>query len=256
MKTVAVIQARMQSVRLPGKVLAEVQGAPLLAHVVNRARLAVKLDAVVVATSVHQADDSIARFCLEAGIDLLRGSCDDVLDRYHDAARMFGADVIVRLTADCPLADPEVIDRVVSAFQQGSFDYVSNTLACTYPDGLDVEVFSRESLVRSWRQARLNSDREHVTSYMVNHPKLFRLACVRNDVDLSAMRWTVDHPEDLEFMRQVYSQCGPAHFGMAEVLALLDRQAALREINSGFERNEGYRRSLNEDCSAETTVAQ
>ena len=256
MKTVAVIQARMQSVRLPGKVLAEVQGRPLLAHVVNRARRAEALDAVVVATSVHQADDVIARFCRNTGIDLFRGSCDDVLDRYHGAARMFGADVIVRLTADCPLTDPEVIDRVVSAFQQGSLEYVSNTLACTYPDGLDVEVFSRESLVRAWRQARLNSDREHVTSYMVNHAKLFRQACVRNDVDLSPMRWTVDHPEDLEFMHQIYSQCGPAHFGMAEVLALLNRQPALREINRDFERNDGYRQSLNEDYSAETTVVQ
>ncbi len=256
MTTVAVIQARMRSVRLPGKVLAEVQGAPLLAHVVNRARRAEALDAVVVATSTDQADDGIARFCREAGIDLFRGSCDDVLDRYHDAAQLFGADVIVRLTADCPLTDPEVIDRVVRAFQEGSLDYVSNTLVCTYPDGLDVEVFSRECLVRAWRQARLNSDREHVTSYIVNHPNLFRLACVRNDVDLSAMRWTVDHSEDLEFIRQVYSQCGPAHFGMAAVLALLDRQPALREINRGFERNEGYRQSLKQDYSAETTVVQ
>ena len=165
MRTVAIIQARMQATRLPGKVLADLEGKPVLRRVVDRARRASTLDAVVVATSDNPADDVLAGFCREFGTDCFRGSRDDVLDRYRRAAECFQAEVVVRLTADCPLLDPQVIDRVVRAYGQGEFDYVSNALECTYPDGLDTEVFSYKSLERAWREARRQSEREHVSSY-------------------------------------------------------------------------------------------
>ena len=253
MRTVAIIQARMQATRLPGKVLADLEGKPVLRRVVDRARRASTLDAVVVATSDNPADDVLAGFCREFGTDCFRGSRDDVLDRYRRAAECFQAEVVVRLTADCPLLDPQVIDRVVRAYGQGEFDYVSNALECTYPDGLDTEVFSYKSLERAWREARRQSEREHVSSYITRHPELFRLHNVLCDEDLSDLRWTVDEPEDLEFVRAVYRGCGPGPFGMSEVLRLLQEQPQLIEINRRFKRNEGYARSLREDRVMESS---
>ncbi len=255
MRTVAIIQARMQSTRLPGKVLADVAGAPLLMRVVERAQRASLLDAVVVATSEAEADDCIARFCQEHSLQCFRGSEGDVLDRYHEAALHFNAEVIVRLTADCPLLDPLVIDRVVQTFSEGSVDYVSNTLECTYPDGLDTEVFSRDCLARARRLAQMKSEREHVTAYIVKHPESFALGGVRNAVNLSHMRWTVDEPEDLEFVRAIYLARGPDSFGMAEVLALLHAQPSLSKINAGFARNQGYQESLSQDLRAASAVS-
>jgi spore coat polysaccharide biosynthesis protein SpsF len=247
-KIVAIIQARMGSSRLPGKVLADIGGQPMLHHVVRRTQLAKSLDAVVVATSTAQADEAVARCCVDSGIACFRGSEDDVLDRYHGAATHFGADTVVRLTADCPFLDPEVIDKVVATFDKGLYDYVSNTLECTYPDGLDTEVFTRASLDRAWREARWRSEREHVTPFIKNHPELFRLRNVSHRDDLSAMRWTVDEPSDLEFARRVYSYFTPAHFRMADMLALLSEFPAMATINAAIGRDEGYRKSVREDA--------
>lgn len=247
MRIVAIIQARMSSTRLPGKVLADIAGNPMLYHVVSRARQAQTLDMVAVATSKGRADDDLEHFCLEAGIPCFRGSEDDVLDRYYQAAKHFEADIVVRLTADCPLLDPLVIDKVVRVFQEGDFDYVSNTIQCTYPDGLDTEMFSHSTLERAWREAHLKSEREHVTSYIYNHPELFHLGNVSNNTDLSALRWTVDEPDDLEFVRAVYAHFGASYLGMGEVLNLLRRQPELGGVNAGFTRNEGYQKSLRED---------
>jgi spore coat polysaccharide biosynthesis protein SpsF (cytidylyltransferase family) len=248
MTTVAIIQVRMTSSRLPGKVLAMVAGQPLLYHVVRRARRARTLDMVVVATTDGPADDGVARLCEDSSVPYFRGSEDDVLDRYYQAANAFKADVIVRLTADCPLLDPAVIDKVVREFQSGSYDYVSNTIIPTYPDGLDTEVFLHSTLKRAWQEARLKSEREHVTPYIWKQPALFRLLNVENEPDLSALRWTVDEPQDLEFVRRVYSCMGSVpDFGMQEVLDLLHSHPELKDVNAGFERNEGYQESLRED---------
>lgn len=252
MKTVAIIQARMTSTRLPGKVMVNVAGKPLIHYVVTRAQRARSLDLVAAATSDRPTDDVIARFCEAAGVPYYRGSEEDVLDRYYQAARHFQADVIVRLTADCPLLDPVVIDRVVSFFHSGEFDYVSNTLELSFPDGLDTEVIRREALERAWHEARLTSEREHVTAYICKHTELFRLANVRHEEDLSALRWAVDEPQDLEFVRRVYTYLGSSpSFGMAEVIALLRDNPELRSINAQFERNEGYQKSLREDTLIE-----
>ena len=166
MRTVAVIQARMGSTRLPNKVLAELGGRPMLAQVVARVRRARTIDEVVVATTTTRHVDVIEDFCAREGIACFRGSEDDVLDRYYQAARAFNADVVVRITADCPLHDPEVIDAIVGHFDPARHDYVSNTIRRSYPDGLDTEVIAMAALERAWRGATWASEREHVTPYI------------------------------------------------------------------------------------------
>ena len=250
MKTMAIIQARMASSRLPGKVLADIIDKPMLYHVVYRAQQVPSLSLVAVATSAGLADDAVACFCAESNIPCFRGSEYDVLDRYYHAARHFDADIVVRLTADCPLLDPLVIDKVVQTFREGDFDYVSNFLECTYPDGLDTEVFWRPVLEQAWAEARLRSEREHVTSYIHRNPEIFRLGNVRNGENLSALRWTVDEPEDLEFVRAVYGYLKSIpSFGMVDILALLHKHPELNKINARFMRNEGYTKSVREDLS-------
>ncbi len=246
---VAIIQARMSSRRLPQKVMAEIIGKPMLYHVVKRAERAEMINKVIIATSDHCADDTIEAFCKDNAVNCFRGSLDDVLERYYQAARYFKAEVIVRLTADCPLLDPDVIDRVIETFFRGGYDYVSNMLECSYPDGLDTEVFSFEALERAWREAKLKSEREHVTPYIRNHPELFRLGNVSHMENISHMRWTVDDPRDIDFVRSVFERLGNSHFGMKEILNLLKKHPELSAKNAGIERNEGYLKSLREDCT-------
>ena len=217
---VAVVQARMGSTRLPGKVLADVEGRPLLARVVERARRAARLVDVVVATTTHVEDDAVEALCGALGVRCVRGSERDVLDRYRQAARAAGAAQVARITADCPLLDPAVVDRVIATYEAGEYEYVSNVEPPTWPDGLDVEVLSRETLERVWRMATLPSEREHVTLHVRSHRDRFRVANVENDVDLSALRWTVDESTDLAFVRRVYARLGDAPFGTEQVLAL------------------------------------
>jgi spore coat polysaccharide biosynthesis protein SpsF (cytidylyltransferase family) len=244
---VAIVQARMGSSRLPGKVLADIEGAPMLELVVERVRQAKLVATVIVATSTNPSDASVDALCRQLGIACFRGSEEDVLDRYYCAAQWIGADVVVRITADCPLVDPRVVEKVVDRYLAGGCDYVSNTCPPTFPDGLDVEAFSFAALERSWREARWSSEREHVTAYVRSHPELFRTANAEHDHDLSAMRWTVDCPRDLEFVRLVYHHVGRRIFGMAEVLQVLELHPELATVNAGIERNEGYRRSIRED---------
>jgi glutamate-1-semialdehyde 2,1-aminomutase len=252
MKTVAIIQARMGSTRLPGKVLQDLAGRPVLGRVVERAKRAQHLDAVTVATSTAAADDAVAAWCADSGVPCFRGSEADVLDRYAGAAREFGAGVVVRLTADCPLIDPDVIDMVVAAYFAQPCDYAANIIEPTFPDGLDTEVFSCATLQRAAEEAQLPSEREHVTPYILSHPELFRLVSVRGERDLSAMRWTVDEPRDLALAREIYALLGDGEFGMREVLALVEAHPHLLARNAGIERNEGYRRSLEVDASQGT----
>lgn len=243
----AVIQARMSSTRLPGKVLMEIGGKPALYHVVNRVRKAAAIDRVIVAASRNPADDSLQSYCETLDVVCFRGDENDVLDRFYQAAVQYPAGVIVRITADCPLLDPSVTDRVVQAFLDERCDYASNTLICTYPDGLDVEVFTFQALERAWREARLLSEREHVTPYIKKHPEIFRLKNVKHDCDLSSLRWTLDEPADLEFIRAVYDGASREFFGMEEILSWLQSHPELGRINQGIQRNEGYQKSLRED---------
>jgi glutamate-1-semialdehyde 2,1-aminomutase/spore coat polysaccharide biosynthesis protein SpsF len=246
-KVVAIVQARMGSTRLPGKVLAEIAGHPMLWHVVNRVRGARSVDKVVVATSNRSSDDAVAEFCVQNDIEFFRGHETDVLDRFYHTARHFNADVVVRITADCPLIDPQVVDRVVNTYLDGEYDYVTNTLRYTYPDGMDVEVFSFAALEKAWGEARLPAEREHVTPYLRASGR-FRVFDVENEVDLSKrnLRWTVDEPADLEFVRAIYARLGgdKQPFGFSDILELLDKEPDLMQINSAIVRNEGYYKSL------------
>ncbi len=193
----------MTSTRLPGKVLSDVGGAPLLERMIRRVLLARRLDAVWVATTVNQTDNPIVLLCERLGVSVFRGDEHDVLGRYLQTAIKAAADVIVRLTADCPLVDPSLIDRAVALYVQGDFDYVSNAVKRTYPDGLDVEVFSRAALERAFREATRPYDREHVTPYMQGPG--FRIGHLCHHIDLSHVRWTVDVAEDLEVVRRLFT---------------------------------------------------
>jgi spore coat polysaccharide biosynthesis protein SpsF len=236
-QTVAIIQGRMSSSRLPGKILIDIGGEPMLLRVVERARKAKTVDMVVFATTVDPSDDPVEAFCKEQGIPCFRGSLPDVLDRFYQAARMVQADTIVRLTADCPLIDPGLIDETVTLFRQSRADFAANRLPPpfkrTYPIGLDCEVCSFAALERAWQEASAPHDREHVMPYLYEVEGRFKVALLNYPVNHGSQRWTVDTPEDLELVRQLYARlAGRADFTWLDVLALIECEPALARINA------------------------
>lgn len=209
----------------------------MLVRVVNRVHRATTLNKIVVATSAENTDDVIADFCNAYPVPLFRGSELDVLDRYFQAAQTHAADIVVRITCDCPLIDPEVLDRVVGAFIQERSDYACNDIGRGFPRGLDVEVMSMAALERAWNEASAPYQRVHVTPYFYQNPALFRCLTVTDEDDHGPYRWTVDTVEDLEFVRAIYSRLGPGDaFGWREILALLDHEPELASINSGVQQ--------------------
>ncbi|MCC6502377.1 MAG: glycosyltransferase family protein [Deltaproteobacteria bacterium] len=244
---VAIVQARMSSTRLPGKVMKGIAGRPMLWHVVNRLKAAKLIDEIVVATTTGCEDDIIEEWCSLNGTAFSRGSLDDVLDRYYQAALSFGAKTIVRITSDCPLIEPALVDRAIERFNKGGFSHVS--VDSSFPDGLDAEVFSFEALEKAHKEAALASEREHVTPYIWKNPQLFSLGKIKSDVDLSSMRWTVDDERDLKFVTEIYEGIGAGErvFRMEEVLRFLRRRPNVLKINSSTMRNEGYAKSLRQD---------
>ncbi|MGP0098992.1 MAG: aminotransferase class III-fold pyridoxal phosphate-dependent enzyme [Terriglobales bacterium] len=248
---VAIIQARMGSSRLPGKSLAEIEKRPMLWHVIERVKRARLVDRVVVATSVAPADDAIENMCRENEVRCYRGSESDVLDRFYHAALAEKPAKVVRITADCPLIDPEVVDRVVARFERGDLDYASNVMVRSYPDGLDTEVFSFSALERAWHEATKTSEREHVTPYLRSDK--FRTANVENDSTFlyQHYRWTVDEAADLEFIRAVYKAFRDQEtFGMKDVLELIQKTPGLEKMNSEIVSNRGYYKSLFDEARA------
>jgi spore coat polysaccharide biosynthesis protein SpsF len=236
MKTVAIIQTRMGSTRLPGKVLLDIGGRSMLARVIRRVRRAHTLDEVVVATTICSRDDAIIQECQRLKIPVFRGSEDDVLDRYYCAANEHYAEVIVRITSDCPMIDPDVIDHVVLTFFRKKPDYASNGLSRTYPRGLDTEVMSLDALKKAWKHATLPYQRAHVTPYIHTNPKIFRLESVSCDVKASHYRWTVDTQEDLALVRELYSRLGNNDdFSWRDAFSLMIRDPGLTIINRHVE---------------------
>jgi spore coat polysaccharide biosynthesis protein SpsF len=232
MKVVAIIQARMGSTRLPGKVLKDIEGETALARVVSRLRRASLIDEVLVATADRPADDAIVAESRRCGVAVSRGDENDVLDRYFRAAQLSKAEAVVRITSDCPLIDPGITDKTIRAFLDEGPDYASNALQRTYPRGLDTEVISTRALERAWRAASKAYEREHVTPYIYEHPDQFKILPVTGDADYSQHRWTLDTPEDLKFIRAVYAQMkGHDNFLWKDVLDLLERNPELLEIN-------------------------
>ena len=204
-KIVAMIQARMGSTRLPGKVLMSLGNSTVLEHVIKRVTLAKLVNEVVLVTTLNLDDLPLVRLCSELNIRVFSGSENDVLDRFYQAGKLLKPDHIIRITADCPLMDSDVIDLVVQRHLDSGADYTSNVLKETYPDGLDVEVFKYSALEKAWKEAVKTSDREHVTLYFRNHPDFFILYSVENNINLSTHRWTLDEPKDYEFIQQIYN---------------------------------------------------
>ena len=233
MRVVGIIQARLGSERLPGKVLRDIAGEPMLVRVVNRTQRAAIIDEVVIATTEAVPDKAIAELCELKDWDCFCGNEYDVLDRYYKAARQYHADAVVRITSDCPLIDPEIIDLTVSQFlENGPPSYASNTLPSrTFPRGLDVEVMTFEALERAWREDTNSIWREHVTPYIYSNPELFEMLGIKNDKDYSHLRWTVDTPEDLAFVRLVYEHFEHDHFSWHQVISLLEKKPELIDIN-------------------------
>jgi glutamate-1-semialdehyde 2,1-aminomutase len=246
---VAVLQARVGSTRLPGKVLKPILGRPMLALQIERVRRAQLVETLVVATSLDASDDPLVELCRTLDVEVFRGSLDDVLDRVYRAATPHAPAHLVRLTGDCPLADPGVIDAVIRAHLDTGSDYTSNTRPPTFPDGLDVEVARFSCIAQAWQAATLRSEREHVTPYLYNNPEKFRLHSVGAETDRSSLRWTVDEPPDFEFVARIYGALYPTtpNFSADDVFELLRREPSLSAINSGFRRNEGHERSIRAD---------
>jgi spore coat polysaccharide biosynthesis protein SpsF len=252
-KVVAIIQGRMSSSRLPGKILAEIAGQPMLQRVFLRTSRAATVAETVFATTTNPSDDPVAEYCDFSGIPFVRGNLYDVLDRYYQAARQTKADAIVRITADCPVMDPMLIDDVVNTLLEDEYDFVCNRLPPpwhrTYPIGLDVEVCTFKNLEKAWKKAKEPQHREHVMPYfyegveLTRHsrmleigtsPRGFQVALLHHATDFGDYRWTVDTPEDLEFIRQVYSRFdGRDDFTWKEVLDLVHNEPKLMEINAG-----------------------
>ena len=232
----AIIQARMGSTRLPGKVLMKIEGKPMIWHVIDRLKRSKLIDLLVVATTTNKEDDPLEFFLKKAGINFYRGSEQDVLGRYYQAALIFHSDVIVRITGDCPLIDPGITDDVISAYlkRQHEYDGASNVICRTFPRGLDTEVFSFLVLKKMWKKAKRPLDREHVTPYLYRHSNIFKMLSVKNCKDFSTLRWTVDEVSDLHLIKSIYKNLylKKRIFGFNTVINLLKSKPRLATINS------------------------
>ena len=246
---VAILQARVSSSRLPSKVLKLLLGEPMIIRQIERESNISCINKLVVATSKEKSDDPLVELLKNRGIEVFRGSLNDVLDRYYNAAIKYNADHIVRLTGDCPLADPAIIKRTVEKHLSTGTDYTSNCFPPTYPDGLDVEVVKFSALEEAWRHAELPSEREHVMPYIRNHPDFFSSSNVEFEKDLSNHRWTVDEPEDFEFVEKIYTELYSKNkkFNMQDILNLIDKNPCFKDINYHIARNEGAIKSYEED---------
>ena len=235
---VTIIQARMGSSRLPGKVLLDIEGKSMLHRDLERNLQAKTVDEVVIATTVKPSDDQIVAAVegYDPRVSTYRGSEDDVLDRYYQAAKQAKADIVVRITSDCPLVDPEIIDQVIQLMlDDPSLDYASNVLGkLTYPRGLDVQACTFAAMEKMWNVTTEAEDREHVTLYIRKHPEQFKTAFIQSDVDLSEHRWTVDEPRDLELVRTLYARLYKTNprFRMKDVLEVFEREPELININA------------------------
>lgn len=249
---IAIIQARLGSTRLPGKVLKKILGKPMLERMIERLRRSKTIDKIIVATTNNQEDKKIIVLAKKIGVDFYLGSESDVLDRYYQAAKKFGTDgIVVRLTGDCPVLDPKVVDQVVNFYKKNKekFDYVSNVRPPTFPDGMDVEVFSFKVLEKAWHFSKLPSEREHVTAYIANHPEIFRIGNLQSKKDFSSLRLTVDNEEDLVLIKKIYQLLHKSNtfFTLKDILKLSESRPSLFLINRHIQRNEGYLKSLEKE---------
>jgi spore coat polysaccharide biosynthesis protein SpsF (cytidylyltransferase family) len=247
LKNIAIIQARMSSTRLPGKVLLPLSGQPVLEHVVKRVRQCKFVDKVVVATTEHNSDDLIENWCKKNNVEYYRGSLEDVLDRFYKVAKLYKAENILRITADCPAIDSGIIDEIIEKYHEGNFDFYG--LSGEFPDGLDCTMFSFNALETAWKNSKLQSEREHVGPYIVNHPELFVIGGYKKFQKLEHIRLTLDDPRDYELLSIIFNKLYESDhfFGIQSILNLLESNPDLLEINSKIIRNEGYLKSILND---------
>lgn len=248
MKVVAILQARCNSTRLPNKVLKEIKGKPMIEHQINRINRSRLIGDLIVATSNEETDFPLIALCKKINVKVFAGSLDNVLDRFYQAAIATNADVIVRLTGDCPLTDSKIIDDVIKLHIDKKNNYTSNTDPETFPDGLDVEVFNFAELKCAWKNASIKSDLEHVTPYIRRNPGIIKGAYT-SEINYSKYRWTVDEQKDFDFVTEIYSILGAhdEYFSAQKIYNLLKEKPELLKINTNIKRNEGYLKSLAQD---------
>lgn len=252
MNIITVIQARISSTRLPGKVLLPILGQPLLIRMVERVLKAILIGKLVIATSTNAEDDQIEELCERANLNVYRGHLTDLLDRHYQVAKIYNADAVVKIPSDCPLIDPYIIDRVIRYYiDNEDLDYVSNLHPATYPDGNDVEIFSFQSLEYAWRDATKDFEREHTTPFMWEHNDSFNIGNVEWETGLdmsTSLRFTIDYEEDYIFIKKVFEELYPVNpdFGLNDILRLLEQKPEIIEINQKFANTYWYDKHLDE----------
>jgi spore coat polysaccharide biosynthesis protein SpsF len=242
-----IIQARTNSKRLPKKILKNLdEKYNILEYVINQLKSSKKIDKIIIATTLSKQDEIIVNFAKKYNYEYFRGSENDVLDRFYQCAKKFNLDIIVRITSDCPLIDPNIVDKVIKKFMSTNNDYVTNTFPRTFPKGLDVEIFDFTVLTHMWKNAILPSEREHVTQFLHNNKK-FKIGNFKNRQNLSDLRWTIDYEEDYQFLCKIIQKIQNRPILMNDVLKILESEPELKEINSNIDPNEGLKKSQEED---------
>ena len=242
------IQVRTGSTRFPRKTLSIIEDKLIIWHIINRLKTVKKIEQIALITTTKEDDKIFLELAEKEKIIGFAGDENDLLNRHFQCAKIIDADPIIRITSDCPLVDPKIVEKMLEIFLTNDFDYVSNIIKPSFPDGLDVEIFSIHALSIAVQNARLDSEREHVSPYFVNNPEKFKLFNFENDADLSFNRWTVDHERDLEFIREIYSKMKPKLvFSMNDILKILMKHPNISKINEGHSRNEGWQKSLQND---------
>jgi|APSaa5957512535_1039671.scaffolds.fasta_scaffold00351_15 spore coat polysaccharide biosynthesis protein SpsF len=247
-KITAIIQARTGSNRFPKKMLHKIDNETMIWHVINRIKNVKSIQQIVLVTTEREEDQKLLEIAKKSEINGFVGKEIDVLDRFFQCAKKFDADPIIRITGDCPLIDPFLIEKMIQFFVENKFDYISNRIEPTFPDGLDTEIFTFHAIEKAKLNARLKSDLEHVTPYITKNPELFKIFDFKNNKNLSEMRWCVDEKEDLEFVKKIYDELNPKIiFSMDEILNVIKKDPKLLKINAGKIRDQGYLDSLKND---------
>ena len=247
-KITCIIQARTNSNRLENKVLLKILNSPVIVHILDRIKKSNYIEQIILATSSNSDDQILLDIANNNQIISFKGNEFDVLDRFYNAAKEYDADPIIRITGDCPLIDPILIDKMTKFFLENNFDYMSNTIERTFPDGLDVEIFTFATLKKAFSEATWLSEREHVTPYIIKNPKLFKIFSYTNDVNLSHFRWCLDEESDYKMIQKIFYELKPKKFFTTkDILNLLEKNPEISKINSGIITNEGYLNSVKND---------
>mgnify|MGYP003951282613 FL=1 len=247
-KITVIIEARTGSSRLPNKVVAEIEGKPMIFYVIDRIKQIKSVEQIILATTQEENDRILTEIAKQNSIGSFVGDSIDVLDRDYQCALQNNADPIIRITGDCPLIDPDIVEEMLEFYLKNNYDYVSNRINPKYPDGLDVEIYSFNTLQMAAQNAKWSSERELVTTYITKNPKNFKIFSYENQEDLSEYRWTVDEQKDLEFIRKIYSIMKPkTNFSMKEIIEILSKNSELLKINAGIMRNEGHLKLYDND---------